>query len=261
MTTWVSDADIERAFEAWSAFPVGASRRPIVMIGSTVVAPLDGFRSTEQKEAFCAADLVPPSVLPRSRSLANGYSIIGADEALRQLEASGDGQGSPSPLHITTVELGTARFATDRGHRELPAWLFSFHGVSHPAGVLAVATHELFPRPGPPPHLPSRFAGRLGASDLLLDVSFLGGRADTNTIATQVVEARHAIAVQVEQRPSDLHPDRAHPRLVRAGPGTVRITTVHLDEPVGDRVLIDPYTWAPVPYLPPSEPRPASESA
>jgi hypothetical protein len=163
------------------------------------------------------------------------------------LKPDGDGQGSPAPLHIASVELGSAEFQTDRGRAELPAWLFSFDEVAHPAPVLALDSSEMFEHPGPSPHLPARYGARAGPDDLTIAVTFVGGNPRFMSYAADAVEAPHAIAIQIHQLPADPSLDISPSRITTAV-GYSHVITTRLNEPVGDRVLIDPYTWAPAPF-------------
>ncbi|HEX3751278.1 MAG TPA: hypothetical protein VHW06_12015 [Streptosporangiaceae bacterium] len=71
---------------------------------------------------------------------------MGAVAVLALAAVAGCSSGSPpssaSPvgrLTVTGVKLGTGLFGTDRGQQALPAWRFSFRGVTGTADVLAVA--------------------------------------------------------------------------------------------------------------------------
>jgi len=245
----VGAVDIERAFDAWSDFPIDAARRPIVRTGPMVLGPQDGFRTTELKEAFCSGDYVHPPSLPDAVPRSQGFAIIDAEAGLARLEADGDHQGSPAPLQIRSLELRSAMFETDRGRVELPAWLISFDKVAHPAPVLALDPSEMFPHPSPPPQLGARFSVRPGPDPRTVEVCFVGGPPQSTSYAADAVEAPHAIAIQVRQLPGDPPSGRSGRHATRRV-GYGRTTLVRLAEPVGDRVLIDPYTWAPAPFAP-----------
>src|SRR5262245_40902974 len=110
-----SPVEVERALAAWAAFPVEASRRPVVPTGPVVLDPRDGFRTNALKDAYCAGDIVRPSRLPASPPRAGDYAVVDAATALERFENEGDHQGSPAPLRIDSVVLGSATFETDRG--------------------------------------------------------------------------------------------------------------------------------------------------
>jgi hypothetical protein len=218
-----------------------------VLTGPVVLGPRDGFRTTELKEAFCSGDYLYPPSLPEALPRSLGYAIIDAPACLVRLEADGDGQGSPEPLQIRSVELDAAIFETDRGRFELPAWLVSFDEVAHPAPVLALDPHEMFPHPSPPPRLPARFSAHPGPDPHTIEVNFLGGPPQSTAYAAEAVEAPHAIAIQVHPLPEARSSGGSRSgATTRVGYG--RTVTTHLEAPVGNRVLIDPYTWGPAAF-------------
>ena len=64
--------------------------------------------------------------------------------------AAAKGPPVATRLTVTGAHLGTAVFDTDRGPRQLPAWLFGLAGVHDPAAVLAVAASRIFVPHGRP---------------------------------------------------------------------------------------------------------------
>jgi hypothetical protein len=209
-----------------------------------VLAPRLGFRTTDLKVAFYDGNYVHPSVLPSPVSRSLGYATIDALTGLARLEGEGDGKGSPAPLHISSVQLGSAEFETDRGRKTLPAWLHHLEEVDHPIAVLAVERQEIFEHPKPSPHQRAQFAARSGQDDLTIEVGFVGGPPETMSYGVEVVEARHAVAIQVLTLSSTMPPGPV------ALVGYQRTVNARLDAPVGERVLVDPRNWAPAPLLP-----------
>ncbi len=209
-----------------------------------MLAPRLGFRTTDLKVAFYDGNYIHPSVLPTPAPRSLGYTIIDASAGLVRLEAEGDGKGSPAPLHITSVEMGSAEFETDRGRRILPAWLHQLEEVEQPVAVLAVDRHEIFDHPAPPPAQRARFTACPGQDDLTIEVGLVGGPPQRTSYAAKVVEARHAIAIEVYALPSD------SPPIPTQAVGYQRTVTARLHTPVGERVLIDPHNWAPAPFAP-----------
>ncbi|MFE2755278.1 hypothetical protein ACFXGA_25075 [Actinosynnema sp. NPDC059335] len=112
-----------------ASFPVTASPRPIVLIGSPPALVRTAGSEQEKVAAgsgrFTFGGVEPPTPGPVSVRLPDGpatFPVIGVREALTAMSADGrDGD----PLEFVAVELGTAEFPTDRGRRELPAWRFS----------------------------------------------------------------------------------------------------------------------------------------
>jgi hypothetical protein len=107
------------------------------------------------------------------------------------------------------VRLGTATFQTDRGKAKLPAWLFSFRGVTDPAAVLAVAPPEVFYPPTPRPFSNSFSdyqddSATVPRAGTQLIISFVGAPVgdrpcDASYSATSVHSA-HAVAFSISSR-------------------------------------------------------------
>ena len=98
-----------------------------------------GFPNNDTKLAYEDGTLVAPSVFRQDPMQRQGSHcrVSTAFDALKTAATSGP--PATAPLVVTSVGLGTGVFATDRGRRTLPAWLFSFQGVENPAQVLAVS--------------------------------------------------------------------------------------------------------------------------
>ena len=111
--------------QAWAAFPVHASPRPIVLVGSAVLDPPGGFLDDASKEAFMSRLFDRPAHLPDGPETSGGYAVISADAAFAVLESASKGSGSSalpsgSRLTITAAHFGAATFLTDRGDRTMP---------------------------------------------------------------------------------------------------------------------------------------------
>ncbi len=239
------------AVDGWSAFPVTASPRPLVLTQGLVSGPPGGFTTSEDKEAFLSGALTGPPVLPPGPPRAGGYPVVSAADALQALRASGSGHAS-TVLVVTAVELGSATFETDRGSMALPAWRFSLRNVQNKAAVLAVAPSARF---SPLPQSPSPISypsvgAHLGADGRTLTLMVAGAPAGTGPCtadyAADVEESTATVAVAVRETRATLPPPGvfchldAHPRQ----------TTVVLAAPLGARVVIDTKTDAAVTVTP-----------
>jgi hypothetical protein len=231
----------------WSAFPVGASPRPLLLTGPRVADPASGFRSGAAKLTYLERAVAMPAALPSGPAVAAGFPLITAREAVSVLRSTA-AKGPPvtARLTVTTVRLGTGVFATDRGPRQLPAWLFGFAGVPDPAAVLAVAPPRLFV---PPPHgtasRPSAvLATRLSPDGRTLTVQLEGEPAGTGpcTASYSLAQAASGTAVAIA-----VH-EHAHGGAVAcAGVGQLRLVRVVLRAPLGGRVLVDAASGTAIP--------------
>ena len=245
----VSTTGESPALRAWAGFPVGRVPRPLVLVGPKVVDPRTGFPDGPTKLAYIERAVDLPATLPPGPATADGYPIVSAAEAARRfMSGPGKGPASGVRLVVTAIQLGTAEFDTDRGRQDLPAWQFSFQGVTDPAAVLAVASSRLFQ----PAVAATRGAmvtdARVGADGRTLTVGFVGLAAGsgpcTANYSVTAETSRTAVAVSVH----------AHDA---GGSGTAALTcnlvgyhreaTTVLDAALGARVLVDAASGSAVP--------------
>ncbi|HEX4778737.1 MAG TPA: hypothetical protein VFW74_18325 [Acidimicrobiia bacterium] len=246
------DAEAQPALAAWSRFPVDASPRPLILLQDTELLGTRGFPDNLSKDAYDGGSFVPPAQFPASPPAAGGYPVVSAQDALVMLKA----EASPGPppatsLTITDVRLDTTTFPTDRGARTVPAWLFSFRGVPDAAAVAAVAPPARFVAPGlaelalrrrSTPNLLG--VGSLGGTSVSADgrdltVTFVGGPPGTGPCSKQygghATESRTAVAIAIEPTGTP----RPEPSVACSMVGYRRQVVIHLDTPLGERVLID----------------------
>jgi hypothetical protein len=179
-----------------------------------------------------------PAGFPAGSAAAAGFPLISASAAFRVLESTA-AKGPPATirLKVTTVRLGAVVFQTDRGPRQLPAWLFGFRGIQDPAAVLAVAPARIF---SPPGHLAgspaSLISARLGPDGRTLTVEFIGAPSGSGPCTAdyylQQAAAPTAVAVAVRE-----HARRAN--VACALPGYRRQVSTVLAMLLGARVVID----------------------
>jgi hypothetical protein len=165
-------SSLDRALRAWSAFPVWPSTRPLVLLEGYVLNPDGGFPDDNSKIAFGNGAITAPASWPSSATSDSGFPIVGAASAFKTLTTPGSVVGSPPPLIVTKVALGSGWFLTDRGPQLLPAWLFSLSGVQSPAKVLAVAPSRIYA--DPTGNSPTQLAVTVGLGNRRLVVSFPG---------------------------------------------------------------------------------------
>jgi len=238
---------LRAALGLWADFPVSASPRPLVLTSGTVSGPASGFATGEAKEAFASGAFTEPTPFPVGPDRAAGYPVVTARTAFEAMRADGSpilgAPSPPTPLVVTAIQLGSASFDTDRGVRDLPAWLFSFRDVHDPAAVLAVAPSEQYPVPPGAEHV-----GNLGAQvspdGRTVTVRFTGAPAGngpcTEDYTIDHLSSDTAVAVIVRttraKAPGALCLLVGHPREV----------SLTLPLPLGDRVLVQAPSGAPV---------------
>jgi len=229
---------LRQALRDWSAFPASATPRPLVLTGPPVADPASGFPSGTAKLAYEEGAFELPASLPAGPAAAAGFPLITAREATGVLKSvAAKGPPLTSRLTVTSVRLGTALFDTDRGPRQLPAWLFGLAGVRDPAGVLAVAPSRIFV-PARRPADPRPFVGSalLGRDGRTLTLEFVGAASGTGpcTASYSPDQAASGTAVAVA-----VHEHAHGGDVACAAVGYPRRVTVVLPAPLGGRVLVD----------------------
>lgn len=236
---------LQRALAAWADFPVGASPRPLVLPGGddqVVASASFAVANGDQKLAFGQGAIDPPATLPSAPTEADGYSMITAEQAFREL-SRGNGQSLTSTrIQTTSATLGIASFGSDRGPRQLPAWLFTFVDVSGWQAVLAVAPTGIYPLPAPltsQPGVGSVGGVELGPDGRTLTVEMAGvqegtGPCEAQYSSLQVASSDTAVAIAYSVRLNPVPSDMACP--AQAMP--VRLSTV-LAAPLAARVVVN----------------------
>ncbi len=245
------------ALALWRAFPVHADPRPIVPLGEGLVLdPASGFPTDAAKFAYTAGHFALRAPLPGSVGNFGRYAEVPATVAYHRLRAGRRQSGIKAPpLIITAVHIGTARFLTDRGPMPLPAWQFHFKGVADPASVLAVAPSDLFTAPslhrfGPPGSGNSiEGSATVSPSGTAITLSFSGAPPGTApceaNYRVSAVSSRQAVAFTITKVAAPVPPGQACPALA-----VVRTAVLHLDRPLGTRVLVSAADGGAVPVTP-----------
>jgi hypothetical protein len=205
-----------QGLQAWAGFPVDRQPRPLVLLSPA--ANPGGFPDGHTKMAFFrgAVEAAPGFPGPLLHALRG---------------EPGDYAGPP--LLVTTAALGSARFATDRGWRQLPAWEVRAENVPLPIWVLDPATGHLAWQP--PGH---EWVGWRGGSATLdadgstLTVSFTGS-PHFDYLSSEVLESDSSVAIL--PTPTQLDPTS---RWLTAVGKRCEIIVV-LSQSLGHRVLLD----------------------
>ncbi len=235
MTTGGGESEVivkrEAAREAlrrWEGFPARAKRRPIVLVGPTVI-PGQGFLDGEAKLALQSGQIRAAKGLPEE--------VV---DLLRRARLEGEPFVEARPLLLRAAELGEGEFLTDRGRCHLPAWIVDAEGVRGDLVVLSRAGLGLCWQPPDsvsPESVPGLFAheSSISADGRTLTYRFPGWpRNMAEYPGAEAMETESAVAViPVEHW---IGPTSGWVTLA----GAVREVEVLLERPLGGRVLVAP---------------------
>jgi hypothetical protein len=246
-TTIAIPAGVQSALDAWKAFPVDASPRPLIVF-EPVNAPDGGFPDNDTKLAWESGQFTESIAPPTLPSTGGGYPLVTGQVAIDRIAAEATpGPTATKPLTVTGVTLGSAAFSTDRGMQQLPAWLVTFAGVANPAQVLAVAQSALF-TPPPAKAGPGSAGGVTLIDDRTLQVRLIGkapgnGPCEAN-YEVHAYESDHAVALVAREIPKPSTTTTAPVICTSAAYSQILTTTI--EQPLGNRVAIDGTTRAPL---------------
>jgi hypothetical protein len=196
----------------WSAFPVNASPRPLILLGGdqqTVGSSNFGFSSADAKFAYQDGQIRPPATWPVSPGQADGYPLIAAAQAFTEFAPPAGAQFPTTStwLQATSVQLGAASFDSDRGPVELPAWVFTLDQASGSVAVLALTPASVYATPTPlhsSLEWPLAGGAQLAGDGRTLTVATGGPEAGTGpceaTYSLRVAESDTAVAIVVDER-------------------------------------------------------------
>ena len=218
------------AVECWCLFPIDQQPRPIVLVGAGA-RPDYGFATGEAKLAFVQGLIKTAVPLPERVLVA-----LGARRAAVESRA-----GRVAPMVITAATRSEAIFPTDRGPRTIPAWELTAEGVNGSIWVADPERPSLWePDPASRPKRPfdgsphRSISAVVEADQLILTVSFTGSPTNVMSYAGgTVIESDTAVAIV----PAATYVGPA--ARFRTAAGQQREVTVHLDRPLGPRVLVD----------------------
>lgn len=235
----------QRRQKAWAGFPAYREPRPLVLLGPTVLvwSIRDGkARLAAERGLIEAIPGFPTDILHalRGHRGTDACSCVGdqqiADAFGVPTRTFHCADTSVAPLLVTAAAPGIAKFLTDRGQQQLPAWEVHAEGVSHPIWVL---DPDAIQRAWKPPGLDDRdLAWRGSIAELTpngrtIAMSFAGVEdADTKYPRAAVLEGKAMVAivpVAVDIGPSDR----------RKGYEWYREVSAALTQPLGPRVLLD----------------------
>jgi hypothetical protein len=245
-----ADGSHEAAARAWAHFPADRTPRPVVFLDSMVAG--GGFADGDAKSAAMAGQYELAAPLPQgpaTASMPDGTEvpIITAAAAFEALRA-GQPQQPGSALLLKKVDLGTARFHTDRGPLELPAWRFDGPRVLKPIAWPALAPELIWPRQprpaGPAPEELPHSQATVSPDGLRLTVLLLRAYppcAGAPTYRHEAVVTETPAAVVVGMRKVQVEPAGrpGEPCPMDAG-WSGQEHMVRLAAPLGGRVVVNP---------------------
>lgn len=208
----------QETLAGWSSFPAGADPRPLVLLGEPVTAA-QGFADDSAKTAF-----------GEGRVDADGKVPPEAAEAFARMVKPGAGEPK---LKVVSAAQGKATFGTDRGPREMPAWIFKVSGVEATVAVLAVKPD--FQRPA------TMYGATVSPDGLTLTVKMPGAPVPCQgeariTYLPEWLESPTAVAVGLKKQAGKAMPGDV--AACRHQPNSTADYTVKLSKPLGNRVLV-----------------------
>jgi hypothetical protein len=233
--TPTAGAGLSAELQGFATFPVNASPRPIVLIGGPIDGP-DRFDDGPAKEAFLGGGIAAPAHFPGGPARAGGFPLIGAADAFAMLLSQTGFSNGGETLQVLRIRLGEWTFLTDRGNKQLPAWLFSLSHSSGSVAVLAVSPRSQWAPPGLPGGTIDAGA-RMAADDRAFDYGFTGAAAGTGpctaSYGIQLLESRTAVLVKLSEH-INFPPGQACALI-----GYHRTVRAVLSQPLGARLMVD----------------------
>jgi hypothetical protein len=221
------------ALTKWKDFPADANPRPVIAFGDTVEdIPEAGFPDGERKLAWMCNRFVLGKGVSLTADAAAAFARLMSERAARS-------DSSPqcttlASFVIAGARLASAGFPTDRGIRQMPAWLFDIPEVNAYIGHLALDPSALW---GGKVMAEQGRGARVSADGMTLRVPADNQQpgpcgSDYTAVAA---ESGAAVAVAVRQFPHAA-PDQpvACDAMLRIG-----YVDVPLKSPLDGRVLLD----------------------
>jgi hypothetical protein len=240
----LTSAAAQAAANKWSAFPVSADPRPVVLIGDAIADPATGFPNADTRVAYETGRFRLIASLPSYPPTRDGYSLISAGTAVQQMLAMKLCCATTTiTVDITDVRLVDHPFVTDRGEKMLPAWQLRLRGVKDDAFVLAVSPNQRYPV--------NTQTGLVGGGQIAQSPDgrtltiYFGGPFNSLAVAQTPAAVAIIVTTQVGTSGRGGTPCAACPAIVPPGsygplyPGAPNTTTITLDQPLGHRVVVN----------------------
>ncbi|WP_329342205.1 hypothetical protein OG866_39190 [Streptomyces sp. NBC_00663] len=234
--------DGSRAAEVW--------RKGYYPLADVVQLPEHAFRNDDDKTAYAAENYVLDAELPADSPAKGKVEWEGGSslslplmDARKAYETVARGGNDGPHLTVTAVKLGTTILVTSRGPATVPAWLFTLDGYDTPLKRVALEPSVL---PGSP------IEPLKDATDDLMELQQLvevGRDGRSVTVLAGHGACDDGAAVQVRETAGSVVLSAS---IVGGSDGdcTAQLlfqkATVKLERELGDRVLLDAFTGAPI---------------
>ena len=218
--------------------------------GSLLRVPVVGARTAyelmDRGGAACAGPTTPP---PADATPAGTPSPSNGTPGPSWQPPDAPVSTSPGPcsaLTVTAARFGTAPLRTSRGVATVPVWLFTVAGLAEPVARVAVSPDAVDEVPQPPALPPVPGNPPLAATQHLtgvkgLTLRFVVGVSPCVTdVRGRVLEGEDLVVVGATFRAEDA--GQACPAMLKLQP-----VTVTLEEPLGQRLVVDAVTAQAVP--------------
>ncbi|MEU5891266.1 hypothetical protein ABZ835_31105 [Streptomyces sp. NPDC047461] len=242
----VADAwDGSRAAQVW--------RKGYYPMADVVQLPDNAFRNSADKTAYGAQNFVLdgelPTVSPEKGKVewrGGGSLTLPLMDARQAYDSVARGGDDGPHLTVTEAKLGKTTLVTSRGPATVPAWLFTLKGYDTPLKRVAIEPSEL-------PESPIGPARETPTDEQMPLEQFIRTSADGRSVT---VLAGHGAcddgpAVRALETDGSVVLSAAVVG-TKDGPCTSNLlmenVTVKLKSELGERVLLDAFTGAPVPY-------------
>lgn len=237
--------DGSRAAEVW--------RKGYYPMADVVQLPDNAFRNEADKEAYLSRNFLLDGELPTTSPEkgkveweSGGSLSLPLMDAQKAYDSVARGNVDGPHLTVTEAKLGKTTLVTSRGPATVPAWLFTLKGYDTPLKRIALEPSELPKSPiGPARETPTDWLMpleqfiRAGADGRSVTVLAGHGACDDGP-AVHVLETAGSVVLSAT--------------IVGANDGSctsqllMERVTVRLERELGDRVLLDAFTGAPVTY-------------
>ena len=225
----------------WDAFPVDIDVRPLVLASGAIAEPNDGYTTDVAKIAGGNATFVLPADVPAAPATADGYPLLSAPDTIALARPPDAQKPDGAPVMATAVRLGAAKFVTDRGPTTIPAWLVTIPDAAGPIAIAAVAPPARFVVAGRP--VPIGYTqATIDPTGSEVTVTTIGAAEGTGPCTADYRLTLIEHHAYVESVIDETRNGGGECNAV----GYTRKVTARLRTPLGNRVLVEQKTAAPI---------------
>ncbi|MGP3967355.1 hypothetical protein [Streptomyces sp. 6N223] len=242
---------MQEVAEAWQGSDEAAAwSEGYYPVDGPVQLPDGGLRGEQDQRAYDRGGFTLSTALPDGHTRdervrwEDGTSMpvtaMSAEAALNVVDTGAGQRPDSATLEVTGAEAGEMRLHTSRGPATVPAWHFTLDGYDTPLIVAAVEVPEPLNAPVEPvegdPGEAQPLEGVVSVSGDGTSVTLMTGRgACDGGTAVDVYETEGSVVL------AGLVTDEAGPGVMCTDQLITEPVTVELDEPVGERALLDSF--------------------